>query len=214
MTTPDSEATASNQTRGWTLRQGALLSGPAEAVVLIGGILLAAYVFTPTASFDWMGDVEQFGILRHYSIALGCFLGIVFLWPVWEDTTNTVQRVGLGLLGLGLAVTGGANALGAVGIRAGDWAIIGILLLIPLAFLVYGGGDIYAGSRRRGVKSLVIGLAYIGDLGLLFAGYQLASYFLIFVLLSAWSVMMYLELQQSSFKREGGGARDGHRDAS
>lgn len=194
MTIRDPDTATTDRTSDWAPRRMALLAGPAEAVVLVGGILLAAYVFTPTTSFDWMGELEQFGSLRHYSIALGCLLGLVFLWPIWAETTNTVQRVGVGLLGLGFLITGGANAMATVGTRAGDWAIIGILLLFPLALLVYGTGDVYAEMRRRGSKSLLLGLAYVVDLGLLFAGYQLVSYVLVFVILSIWAVVMYLEL--------------------
>lgn len=188
-------ADGAGRTADWTPRQLARLSGPAEAIVLIVGILLAAYVFTPTSSFNWVGELEQFGVLRHYSIALGCLLGVVFLWPVWEDATSIVQQVGIGLLGLGLVITGGANGMGAVGIRAGDWAILGIILLFPLAFLIYGGGDVRAGARQRGAKSLFLGLAYIGNIALGFAGYQLVSYVGSFVIISIWAVMMYLELQ-------------------
>lgn len=188
-------ADGSSRTDGWTSRRLARLSGPAEAIVLIIGILLAAYVFTPTTSFNWVGELEQFGVLRHYSLALGCALGLVFLWPVWEDAISIIQQAGLGLLGLGLVITGGANAMGAVGIRAGDWAILGIILLFPLALLVYGGGDLRAGARKRGAKSLLLGIAYIGNIGLGFAGYQLISYVGSFALISIWAVMMYFELQ-------------------
>lgn len=195
MTTRDPEATPTDRASDWAVRRMALLAGPAEAVVLISGILLAAYVFTPVSSFDWMGELEQFGILRHYSIALGSLLGLVFLWPLWTETSNTVQRVGIGLLGLGFVITGGANAMATVGIRAGGWAVIGILLLFPLALLVFGSGDMYAEMRRRGSKSLLLGLAYLINLGLLFAGYQLISYVLDFVILSIWAVVIYLEFQ-------------------
>lgn len=195
MTTRDPDATPTSQPSGRTPRRLALLAGPAEAIILVGGILLAAYVFTPTSSFNWMGGLEQFGVLRHYSIALGCLFGLVFLWPVWAETTTMAQRVGIGLFGLGLLITGGANALAAGGMQAGDWAIIGILLLFPVALLVFGGGDVYAGMRNRGSKSLLLGLAYIVNLGLLFAGYQLISYVTVFVIISVWAGMMYLELQ-------------------
>lgn len=63
MTTRDPEATATDQPTDWTPRWLALLAGPAEAVILVGGLLLAAYVFSPSPSFDWTGDLDQFGVL-------------------------------------------------------------------------------------------------------------------------------------------------------
>jgi len=190
------ESTYSSPTDGITARLLAGLAGPAEAITFVGGILLAAYVFSSAPSFDWTGNLEQFGIFRHYSIALGCIFGLVFLWPVWEDARTAVQRAGIGLFGLGFLISGGANAMATAGIRAGDWAVIGLLLLFPLALLVSGGGDVYAGERRRGLGSLILGLVYIGILGLLFSGYQLIAYVGSFVILSVWAIVLYLEIER------------------
>lgn len=200
MTTRDPEATATDRPHGWTPRRWALLAGPAEAVILLGGILLAAYVLSPTSSFRWIGgDFSQFGVLRHYSIALGGLLGLVFLWPVWTEATNRVQRVGIGLYSIGWLITAGANAAATAGIRAGDWAILGLILLFPLALLVYGGGDIRAGHRQRGRASLLFGIVYLGIVLIpLFvaSGYELISYASGFVLVSVWAVMMYVTLRE------------------
>lgn len=193
MSTSMAGSTGSSETWDWTGRRLALLAGPTAAIVLVGGILLAAYVFTPTPSFDWMGELEQFGVLRHYSIAIGCLLGLIFLWPVWTDAVNTFQRLAVGLFGLGFVITGGANAMAAAGVRAGDWAIVGLLLLFPLTLLLYGSGDVSAEARQRGGKSLLLGVAYLLILGLLFAVYQLVSYVGAFVVLPAWAVAMYPE---------------------
>lgn len=95
----------------WPTQRLALLAGPAAAVVLTGGRLLAAYVFTSTASFDWTGDPDQFRLPRHASIAPGCLLGLVFPWSVWTGPTNPVRRVGLGLFALGLAYVGDVGVL-------------------------------------------------------------------------------------------------------
>lgn len=199
MTTHNPEATATDRPRGWTPRRLALLAGPAEALVLIGGILLAAYVLSPTLSFRWIGgDFSQFGVLRHYSIALGGLLGLVFLWPVWAEATNRIQRAGLSLFGIAWLITAGANALAAAGIRVGGWAILGLILLFPLALLAYGGGDIRAGHRQRGSASLLFGILYLGmviiSLGVV-SGYELVYYVSAFVLVSVWTVMMYVALR-------------------
>lgn len=178
----------------WTAVKLARLFGPATPIVFIAGFALAAYVFTPTASFDWVGELEQFGILRHYGLAIGCLFGLIFLWPVWRETAGRVQQVGLGLLGIGFLISGGANAMGAAGIRAGDWAIIGILLCFPLGLLVHGGGSIHRDARQLGSKSLLLGVLYVLDLSLLFAGYQLISYVGTFLIVGMWTAAVYLDL--------------------
>ena len=178
--------------------QLARLFGPATLIAFIAGISLAAYVFTPTASFDWTGELEQFGILRHYGLAIGCLFGLIFLWPVWRETTGRVQQAGLGLLGLGFLISGGANAMATAGIRAGDWAVIGILLCFPLGLLLYGGGATYQGDRQHGSKSLLLGVLYVLTLGLLFAGYQLISYVGTFVIVGLWTTVMSLNFDSSS----------------
>lgn len=181
-----------------SLREFARLAAPVSAVVTVGGILLAAYVFNATSSFQWSGDFDQFGVLRHYSIALGSLFALIFLWPVWETTGNRIQQTGVVALGIGLLITGGANALGAIGIRAGEWAIIGLLLLYPVGLLVFGGGDLYGGLRRRGGTSLLIGGLYVASLGLTVSqqGDTVLTYFISFVLLSAWLLVVYLALRR------------------
>lgn len=204
MTTRDPEATATDRASGWSPRRIALLSGAAEAIVLVGGILLAAYVFTPTQSFSWTGDLSQFGELRHHSIALGGLLSLLFLWPVWADATNRLQRFGVGVFGVAWIITASANALAAAGAEAGEWAVIGLILLYPVALLIYGGGDVYAGHRQRGSISLLLGVAYVVNLWLLFPlppappGYELIFYVASFVLVSIWAAAMYLALRRSS----------------
>lgn len=183
---------------GWTAKQLARRLGPASLIVFIAGFALAAYVFTPVASFDWTGELEQFGVLRHYGLAIGCLFGLIFLWPVWADSLGRIQRVGLGLLGLGFLVSGVANGMGAAGIRAGDWAIIGILLGFPLGLLVYGGGGVYQGARRQGAKSLLLGVVYLGMFGLLVAGYQLLSYVGMFLTVGVWAAVMYGDVASRS----------------
>lgn len=201
MTTRDPRATASERSSGWTPRRAALLAGPLEAIVLVGGILLAAYVFSPTSAFDWTGDLDQFGVLRHYSIALGSLLGMAFLWPVWTDATTRLQRVGVIIFAIALSITAGANAFAAAGIRAGDWAIIGLVLLFPVALLVSGSGDVDAGYRQRGGTSLLLGGLYIVNVWLLLPkapapqGYELTFYVGSFVLVSIWALVMYVSLR-------------------
>lgn len=200
VTTRDPETAVTDRSSGWTSRRAALLAGPAEAIVLIGGILLAAYVVSPAPSFRWIGgDFSQFGMLRHYSIALGGLLGLVFLWPVWAETTNRIQRVGIGLFGIGWLITAGANALATAGIRAGGWAILGLILLFPLALFVYGGGDFRAGHRQRGSASLLLGSLYLGMvivfLGVV-SGYELVYYVSAFVVVSVWAILMFLALRE------------------
>lgn len=200
MTTRDPGATATDRPRSLTLRRGALLAGPAKAVVLIGGISLAAYVLSPAPSFRWIGGgFSQFGVVRHYSIALGGLLGLVFLWPVWAEATTRMQRVGIGLFGIAWLITAGANTLAVAGIRAGAWAILGLILLFPLALLIYGGGDIRAGHRQRGSASLLLGIVYLGmvivSLGVV-SGYELVYYVSAFALVSVWALVMYLSLRK------------------
>lgn len=202
MTTRDPEATATERSVAGGPRRLSLLAGPAEAIVLVGGILLGAYVFSPTQSFDWAGDLEQFGLLRHQSLALWGLLGLVFLWPVWENATNRLQRAGSALFGIGFVITAGANALAAAGTRAGDWAIIGLVLLFPLALLLYGSGDLSAGRRQRGGTSLFLGGLYLVNLWLLLPlppapqWYTIISYVGSFVLVTAWAVLLYLSLRE------------------
>lgn len=200
MTTRDLDATATDRRRRWAPRRIALLAGPAATIVLIGGILLAAYVFSPASNFQWTGDLDQFGILRHYSIALGGLLGLVFLWPVWTDAGSHLQRAGIGIFAIGLGITVSANALAAAEIRAGDWAILGLVLLFPVALLVHGLGDVSAGYRRRGGISFLLGVLYSANIWLLFPaspapqGYELVFYVGSFVLVSAWIVVMAVSL--------------------
>lgn len=177
-----------------TPRRLARLLGPATLITFLAGFLLASYVFTPTASFDWTGELEQFGILRHYGLALGCLFGLVFLWPVWNETTGRGQQVGLVLLGLGFLISGVANAMATVGIRAGGWAVSGILLAFPLGLLGYGGGAVYQGRRQHGGKSLLIGVVYLLILGGLFVGYQLVSYVGMLLTVGVWATVVYLDL--------------------
>lgn len=169
--------------------------GPATLLVFIAGFVLASYVVTPTATFDWTGELEQFGILRHYGLAIGCLFGLIFLWPVWDEASGWGERAGLGLLGLGFLISGVANGMATVGIRAGDWAIIGILLGFPLGLLTYGGGAIYQGGRRHGGKSLLLGVLYLLMFGVLFAGYQLLSYVGMFLIVGIWAAVVYLDLE-------------------
>lgn len=178
-----------------TAVQLARLAGPATLIAFIAGIILAAYVFTPTESFNWMGELEQFGILRHYGLAIGCLFGLIFLWSVWQETTERGQYVGLGLLALGFFISGIANAMATAGIRVGDWAIIGLLLFFPLGLLLYGGAVVYGGARRHGSKSLLLGVLYAFALALLFAGYQLVSYVGMFVIVGIWAAVMYRDLR-------------------
>lgn len=202
MTAQTSEATPPERPHDRTPRRAALLAGPAQALVLLGGILLAAYVFTPTASFSWRGEVSQFGELRHQSIALGGLLGLVFLWPVWQNATNRLQHFGIGVFAIAWLITGGANALAVAGIGVGDWAVFGLILLFPFALLIYGGGDIYAGgNRRRGSMSLLLGGLYVLNVWLLLpfppapGGYALIGYVGSFVLVATWALLMYLMLR-------------------
>lgn len=178
---------------GRTQGQLTRLLGPATLIAFIAGFVLASYVFTPTATFDWTGELEQFGILRHYGLAIGCLFGLVFLWPVWDETTGRGQQVGLVLLGFGFLVSGVANAMATVGIRAGDWAVIGIMLGFPLGLLVYGGGAVYQGRRQHGGKSLFLGVVYLLMFGGLFAGYQLLSYVGMFLTVGIWATAVYFD---------------------
>jgi len=180
--------------RSPTPRQLARLLGPTTLITFVAGFVLAAYVFTPTATFDWTGELEQFSILRHYGLAIGCLFGLVFLWPVWNETTWRGQQVGLVLLGLGFLISGVANAMAAVGIRAGGWAIIGIMLCFPLGLLVYGGGAIYQGERQHGGKSLLLSVVYLLMFGGLFAGYQLLSYVGMLVTVGVWATVVSFDL--------------------
>lgn len=190
MTTRDPEATATDQPTDWTPRRLALLAGPAEAVILVGGLLLAAYVFSPIPSFDWTGDLDQFGVPRHYNIALGGLLGLVFLWSVWAEATTRLQRAGVIAFAIGFVITASANALAGSGIRAGDWAVIGFVLLFPVALLVYGSGAVFAGHRQCGSTSLLLGGLYLINVWLLLPmpptlqGYELSFYVGSFVLVS------------------------------
>jgi hypothetical protein len=163
-------------------------------LAFVAGFILAAYVFTPTATFDRAGELEQFGILRHYGLAIGCLFGLVFLWPVWDKTNGRGQEVGLVLLALGFLISGVANAMATVGIRAGDRAIIGILLCFPLGLLVYGGGTAYQNGRRHGGKLLLLSVVYLLMVGLLFAGYQLPSYVGMFVTVGVWATVVYFDM--------------------
>lgn len=180
---------------GWTAEKFARLLGPSTLIVFFAGFVLASYVFTPVASFDWTGELEQFGILRHYSLAIGCLFGLIFLWPVWDGVTGWIQQVGIGLLAFGFLISGVANGMATVGIRAGDWAILGILLGFPLGLLVYGGGGVYQGARRHGGKSLLLGVVYLLMFGVLFAGYQLLSYVGMFVTVGVWTAVVYRDLE-------------------
>lgn len=83
------------------------------------------------------------------------------------------------------------------GIRAGDWAVIGILLCFPLGLLLYGGGATYQGDRQHGSKSLLLGVLYALTLGLLFAGYQLISYVGTFVIVGIWTTVLSLDFDSS-----------------
>lgn len=201
MTAQTPEATPPERPHDRTPRRAALLAGPAQALVLVGGMLLAAYVFTPTTSFSWTGEVSQFGELRHLSIALGGLLGLVFLWPVWQNATSRLQHFGIGVFAIAWLITGGANALAVAGIRVGDWAVFGLILLFPLALLIYGGGDVYAGNRRRGSMSLLLGGLYALNVWLLLPlapapdGYALIGYVGSFVLVAVWALLMYLMLR-------------------
>jgi hypothetical protein len=195
MTTQDSTKTGVVK-RLRTPQQLARLLGPTTLLTFVVGFVLAAYVFTPTATFDWTGELEQFGILRHYGLAIGCLFGLVFLWPVWNEATGRGQQVGLVLLGLGFLISGIANAMATVGIRAGDWAIIGIVLCFPLGLLVYGGGALYQGERQHGGKSLLIGVVYLLVFGGLFVGYQLLSYVGMLVTVGVWATVVYFDLSR------------------
>lgn len=181
----------------YSLRELARLAGPGSAVVTVGGILLAAYVFNATSSFQWSGEFDQFGVLRHYSIAIGSLFALILLWPVGETASNKIQQTGIVALGTGLVITRSANALGTIGIRSGDWAIIGLLVLYPLGLLVFGGGDLYGGLKQREVASLgPVGL-YIATLAWTVSqeGDMVLTYFISFVLISAW-VVVYLALRK------------------
>lgn len=190
-----SETQLSGSGDDWTAAQLARLLGPSTLIVFLAGFVLASYVFTPVASFDWTGELEQFGILRHYGLAIGCLFGLIFLWPVWDETTGWIQRAGLGLLGFGFLISGVANGMATLGIRAGHWAIVGILLGFPLGLLVYGGGSVYQGARRHGGKSLLLGVVYLLLFGLLFAGYQLLSYVGMFMTVGVWATVVYPDLE-------------------
>lgn len=170
------------------------LLGPATLIAFVAGFVLASYVFTPTATFDWTGELEQFGILRHYGLAIGCLFGLVFLWPVWNETTGRGQQVGLVLLGFGFLISGVANAMATAGIRAGGWAVIGIMVGFPLGLLVYGGGAVNQGRRQRGGKSLLLGVVYLLMFGGLFVGYQLLSYVGMFLTVGVWTTVVYFDL--------------------
>ncbi len=193
MTTRDGSQTAVVK-RPVTPRRLARLFGPITLITFVGSFVLAAYVFTPTAAFDWTGGLEQFGILRHYGLAIGCLFGLAFLWPVWTETTGRVQQVGLVLFGLGFFISGIANAIASVGIRAGAWAIIGVMLCFPLALLVYGGGAIYQNRRQHGWKYLLLAIIYILMFGGLFAGYQLLSYVGMLVTVGIWTTVVYFDM--------------------
>lgn len=202
MTTRDPETTALERSSDWTSRRLALLAGPAMGLAFVGGTVLAG-VLAPSVQWTEHGFGEL-GDILHGSILLGSLLGVVFLWRVWDDADHIVRRVGTGLVGLALLMMAAVNAVEIVFTPfpepAGILGVLGFMFGMPVAMLAFGLGDIVAGHRRRGLASLILGLAYFG--GLWYSAQTREITVLLgfgwLVLISVWALVQYRSLRGDS----------------
>lgn len=167
------------------------------AITFVGGAILAGLL---NPSVRWTVDgLDALGSALFTGVVIGGLLGLVFLWPVWDATTHRIQRVGIGLFAISLAMMVGVNALELVLARlppAAELLGFGFLVGVPLALLVHGIGDVSADRRRRGFVTLGLWIAYM--LGWVY-GFQTRSVPVLLgvawlVLISGWALVQYHSL--------------------
>lgn len=182
---------------GVTQKRMALLAGPAMAITFVGGTILAAITLP---SIQWTETpLGELGVILYLTVIVGSLLGLLFLRPVWLDASHTIQRIGVGLFALALAMMVGVNAFEAVftPIPAPAEVLgLGYLLVLPVAYLVHGLGDVVAGNRRRGGITLTLWVGYFLSWFYSFQSREVTVLigFLWLVFVSAWAVVQYVSL--------------------
>lgn len=186
--------------RGWTVERLAAIGGPAMVVLWLVGSIGSTLLYP---SFDWTANTfaevgtagQPSALVYDTSMALGAILGLVFLWRVWRDAENHLQRAGIGLVGI-LVVLLGVGQLGIQNPWLEAIALTFILLTLP-ALALHGTGDVFADRPRRGVLSIWLGVVHILEWQVLaiIAGLSSAIPTVVsLVLLSGWALAQYATL--------------------
>jgi hypothetical membrane protein len=196
-----SESSIASSTFGeGTLQRFAALGGPAMVVLWLGGILVATLL---DPSFGWTSNTlaelgragQPSALVNDVSVVLGGSLGLLFLWRVWSESTNNVQRSGVAFVGLIVLLLSVAQ-LGVQNPWLELMALVFILFTLP-ALALHGSGDVFAGRPRRGVLSIWLGIVHILEWQVLSIILGLSSAipaYVSLVLLSVWVLAQYSSL--------------------
>lgn len=194
---------------GWTAGRLTLLAGPAGIVVSAVGIFGSAFLasFVTGSWFSWTGNAlshlgaagEPTAPLFNGSLVLGGVLGVVYVWRVGRSARNAWHRVGLLLLGAGLA---SSSLVGVFNLPhpLHTPVALGYFVAFTLGLFAHGSGDALAGRPRRGVRSVWLAVAHVaGWVALAFApfeGIALPELVGVFALWG-WTVQTFLDLRGS-----------------
>lgn len=165
-TGPGGQATAS----GWSLDRLALLAGPAAIVVSVVGIFGSAILasFVTGSWFTWTGNAlsdlgaagEPTAPLFNGSLVLGGVLGVLFVWRVGRAATTAWHRVGVLLLGVGLASSSLVGVFNLPHPLHTPFALA-YFVLFTLGLVAHGSGDAVAGHPHRGVRTIWLAVAHV-----------------------------------------------------
>ncbi|WP_336359477.1 DUF998 domain-containing protein [Haladaptatus sp. ZSTT2] len=141
------------------------LAGVLAPTVTLGAILLGT-VISPT--FTWSGSAlsnlgamgAETAWLFNGGLMLGSLLAIPFLVVAFRRSVHRLQHVGVLLLSLALA---GLFLVGVfpMGTTYHFPAALSFYLFTTLALWIHGSGSVLAGTPRRGLVSIWLGIANI-----------------------------------------------------
>jgi hypothetical membrane protein len=151
--------------RNFTLDRIWAYSGVAGILIGLAGIA-AAIVVAPW--FTWTGhalsDLGHPGRTSapvfNWSLVAAGLLGVVFTIRLFTASEQIVERVGIGIVGVGMATLGLVGVFDITHPLHGPVAVA-FFLGITYGWFVHGSGLAFSGAVRRGIGSIWLGVGHV-----------------------------------------------------
>ena len=138
------------------------IAGILIGLVGIAGAILVAPWFTWTghALSDLGHPGRASAPLFNWSLVAAGLLGVIFTTRLFKASAHFVERVGIGIVGIGMANVGLVGVFDITHSLHGPVAI-GFFLGITYGWFVHGSGLALSGSVRRGIGSIWLGIGHV-----------------------------------------------------